>query len=339
MCSVVGIKSAAEFLMAASYDFYYGHGSIFVNKRGLHKQGLAQQPPYLEWDSRFGSVTLNQFGRELPTAGMNECGLCIHLLEQRDGGYLPPTPKHLNEIQWIQYQLDCFSSVDEVIANLHEVSIENSFFNLHYALCDSQGKFVFIDFINGRPTVSTPQHEQPIVLTNDTYQYAQSKFKLFKNKKIPQDNSSMSRFIRLAKALQTNAYSPVSEDAFKLLDLVSRAPGILSIFKWLFLRQPPASSFWGSVFDPVGRKVYWRTKSNKNQRYIEMENLDFSTKSPVLTVDINCNLQGDVTSFLRPVERVDNEVLIAKSYAPLKDKVNLEDQKLLIDYPDSFTPV
>lgn len=338
MCSVAGIRESDRLLMAASYDFYYGHGRLVVNKRGLRKQGLAQQAPYLEWESHYGSLTLNQFGRELPTAGMNERGLCIHLLEQSDGGHLATRDKHLNEIQWIQYQLDCFSSVEEVLTNLHEVSIEKSFFNLHYALCDSQHKVAFIDFIDGEARASVPEGTQPLVLTNDSYPHALSQLALSKSK-TPKDNSSVSRFIRLARACLSGHYKAEADDMFRLLDLVYREPGFGSLFKWWFLRQPPAASFWGTVFDPDNRRVYWRTKDHKAQRYVDLGALEFANNTPVLTLDINRPLEGNVTSLMQPMQRSDNEELIRKSYAPLSNKVPPEDQKLLVDYPESFKPI
>ena len=34
------------------------------------------------WVSKYGSVTFNQYGRELPTGGMNEAGLVVETIER-----------------------------------------------------------------------------------------------------------------------------------------------------------------------------------------------------------------------------------------------------------------
>lgn len=337
MCSVVGIKDLSRILMGASYDFYYGHGRLFVNKKGVKKIGLAQREPYFKWTSLYGSVTLNQFGRELPTGGMNEAGLSIHLLEQRDGGYAEPSENHLNEIQWIQYYLDCFSSVDEVVEHLSDVTIENSFFKVHYALCDQQGNMAFVDFIDGRAQASVVKQGQPLVITNDSYPFALQKLAEFGNRKTPMDNSSISRFIRLVRfAQQPN--TPVTEtDVFTLLDLVFRQPNWRAAIKWFLFRQPPVTSFWNTVFDPASRKVYWRTSGCKTVRYVDLTSLDFTHATPVLTLDVNLPCSGEVNGLLKPATRSDNQELIQKSYAPLAHLVSAEDQKLLVEYPETFS--
>ncbi len=61
-------------------------GMLFINKRGVFKTGRTwselinkdgANPSSLDWISRYGSVTVNCFGRDFPDGGINEAGLFI----------------------------------------------------------------------------------------------------------------------------------------------------------------------------------------------------------------------------------------------------------------------
>ena len=47
-----------------------------MNRRGLKKTAFSTNSG-LQWVSRFGSLTFNQFGFEFPNGGINEAGLVI----------------------------------------------------------------------------------------------------------------------------------------------------------------------------------------------------------------------------------------------------------------------
>jgi len=338
MCSVIGTLDGEHSLMGASYDFYYGHGQVFVNKRGLHKIGLAKQAPYHEWECLYGSVTINQFGRELPTCGMNEYGLSIHLLEQKGGGDMAVDDRpSVNEIQWIQYQLDCFKNIDEVISSLDNLAIVSSFFSLHYALCDAFGKVVFIDFVDGKTLVNRATSHNPTVLTNHTYQESLLHFDQMKNKPIPKDQSSLSRFVRLANMSRNDLIDENLKDfLFRALSSVYRKPNFMSLLRWLFFKKPPVTSFWNSVFEPGMMRFYWRTSEHQEIRYLDLLKLNFDPEEPVMTLDVNAKIEGCANTYLQMAKRSDNQKIIEKSYQPLGKQVSLEEITLLIDYPESF---
>src|SRR6185295_11423871 len=93
------------------------------------------------WTSKYGSVTFNQVGRELPYGGINEKGLDVEQLWLRSAQF--PTPDSrptVNELQWIQYQLDNASSVREVLASLRKINVVSRIAPIHYLVCDSTGE-------------------------------------------------------------------------------------------------------------------------------------------------------------------------------------------------------
>ena len=97
-------------------------GMIFVNKRGVFKLGRTwselttadrEDPSSFSWISRYGSVTFNAFGRDLPDGGMNETGLFIWEMNE-DPEYPVNTGKpKLDQMNWMQYVLDNCSTTEE----------------------------------------------------------------------------------------------------------------------------------------------------------------------------------------------------------------------------------
>ena len=342
MCSVIVVHQGTRAFLGASYDFYYGHGMLVTNKRGLFKTALGECPPYHQWAARYGSLTFNQFGRELPTCGLNEQGLAVHLL-QLEGGQLPavqPERPRLNELQWIQYQLDSHATVRDVIDHVTDIQIEKVFIDLHFAVCDASGHVGFIEFVDGRPVI-TEHRAGGVALTNHSYRAGVDHVRKLKAKTgvaVPRDNSSLSRFARLtALATGYDEQGDPIEYLFHALGAVSRKPTLLSWVNWLFRRQPPAISFWNTVFDPHGRQVHYRTYGNDAIRKVTLERLDFSTNTPVLVTDVQSGSVGDVTSGLRVYSRNDNAAIIQKSYQPLGNQIPLEHQQQLVTYPETFS--
>jgi choloylglycine hydrolase len=95
-------------LFGRNYDFPIGDALIFVNKTGVAKtatDGDSRNPA--KWVSKYGSVTLNQFGRENPTGGMNEMGLVVEQMWLDETEYpKDDTRPTLGTQEWMQYLLE-----------------------------------------------------------------------------------------------------------------------------------------------------------------------------------------------------------------------------------------
>src|SRR5215217_6240032 len=75
-CTTFCLKNKGENLFGKNYDWSIGDGMIFVNKRGMSKMSsLEGEKKVLNWVSKYGSVTFNQYGWEQPSGGMNEMGV------------------------------------------------------------------------------------------------------------------------------------------------------------------------------------------------------------------------------------------------------------------------
>ncbi|KPJ72829.1 hypothetical protein AMJ52_04980, partial [candidate division TA06 bacterium DG_78] len=113
-CTTFCFEHKGEWIYGRNYDWTIERCLIVVNKRGAAKTAWTQDNP-AQWVSKYGSVTFNQYGREFPLGGMNEAGLVIECmwLEHTEYPHIDAR-KGLSDLQWIQYQLDNFATVDEV---------------------------------------------------------------------------------------------------------------------------------------------------------------------------------------------------------------------------------
>jgi L-ascorbate metabolism protein UlaG (beta-lactamase superfamily) len=164
----------------------------------------------------YASVTCNQFGIDLPLGGMNELGLVVEELS-----YAPAQPPpagerpRFDEFRIIQYWLDRYATVDEVIMSLADVAVVRRWFGLHYFLTDRTGQAAVVEFLEGRVVVHRGAGLPVAVLTNDTY--ARSLAYLgrhdgFGGSRVPTAGpESPERFVRAALALAGGA--PASESS------------------------------------------------------------------------------------------------------------------------------
>ena len=90
-CTTFCLKRGSQAVFGKNYDWGVGDGLVIVNKRGVAKTALIppQEKP-ARWVSRYGSLTFNQYGRELPSGGMNEAGLALELMWLDETRYPAP---------------------------------------------------------------------------------------------------------------------------------------------------------------------------------------------------------------------------------------------------------
>ncbi len=106
-CTTFCISHEGQQVFAYNLDWMIENGLVIINKRRVLKtamQGSAgDSGPYARWRSKLGSITFNQYGREMPSGGMNEAGLVIHPMMLRQTQYPPPDHRPaINNLQWIK---------------------------------------------------------------------------------------------------------------------------------------------------------------------------------------------------------------------------------------------
>ena len=309
-CTTFSLQKGGRIVFGKNFDWHLGRGLVIVNKRGVVKQampGIQPDPgPYATWTSRYGSLTFNQYGREMPMGGMNEAGLVVELMMLTETQYPSPDPRQaIKDLQWIQYQLDNYSRVVEVIAsNTHLRILTFEQPGLHFLIADQSGDCASIEFLAEKMVVHYRDSLRVRTLTNSTYaescKYLNKHLGFGGQMPITKGPTSLKRFVNSAKMLQE--YDPRTKGnavdyAFQILEQVSQE-----------------STQWRIVYDQQKLQVYFRTASNPNIKYIDFNSLDFDCTAPVMVVDIHTDLTGNVSDSLVQYSREVNLDLIRYAF-------------------------
>ncbi len=310
-CSTFVIKEGEDLVFGKNFDFFTGLGMVVVNKRGVSKTGALgpeQNPPC--WVSKYGSITFNQVSRELPFGGMNEAGLVIEQMWLDATEYPQPDERAaVGELQWIQYQLDNFSSVVEVVASDTLIRIRPGGATLHYLVCDREGNVATIEFVGGEMVAHTGKGLPASVLTNSTYDACLGYLKRHEgfggDDPIPASPSSEDRFVRAAGMVdayradesKSHASDPV-EYAFDILSAVAQGEATL----------------WSIVYDIPAGEIHFRTPVGPHVKTVGLADFDFRCDSPVRILDIHSRAGGIVSADFSDYTTAGNRDLIRGTF-------------------------
>jgi len=303
-------------------------GLMIVNKRGVlktakvnDKEPRVSQP--VSWTSQYGSVTFNRFGREQPFGGMNEAGLVVEQMTLFETKYPGPDLRpYINSGQWIQYQLDNSSMVEEVIASDSKLRITDMLKDpgQHFLVSDRRGNCAAIEFINGK-LVHYTEKSMPIkVLSNRAYAecityWEQSELPIWDY------SDAVKRFAKAADMVKH--YNPVTS-----------GPAVdyaFDILKNVTMRGTYLTTGRSIVYDIKNLRVYFRTFEKEQIRYADLSSFDFSCKTPVKVLYVNEDLRGDVSkNFVNYTYEI-NRDLIKNAIPDISD----EDLNALAHYPET----
>jgi penicillin V acylase-like amidase (Ntn superfamily) len=236
--------------------------------------------------------------------GINEAGLVVEVLLLPETVYPEPdTRPAISMLQWVQYQLDNFSSTREVIESDGRLRILSSAMapGMHYFVCDKTGHCASIEFLEGKQVVHT-REEMPVkVLANSTYKLSFDRYRKTKKKPVGRQNGFPTRFGKAADMVKSfNPKASTSSVAYAFEILKSVAQG--------------SFTQWRIVYDIQSLTVYFMTTSNREIRRINLRSFDFSCTSPVKVLDINGDLSGDVSgAFVDYTEEI-NRIMIEDSF-------------------------
>ena len=167
-CTTFLVQDGDQLAVGKSYDWNMGQGLVLTNKKGVKKKALLFDPREraAEWTSLHASLTFNQYGRELPNGGINDAGLVIEIM-WLEGSVYPPKDQRpaINELQWIQYQLDTYATVGELVAHAPELRVSPASGRVHYLACDANAACASFEYVDGALVVN----EGAKALTNHTY--------------------------------------------------------------------------------------------------------------------------------------------------------------------------
>ncbi len=330
-CSVFCIDKNGKLVIGRSYDWSFGEGLVIVNKRGQFKKAFTywneSKDNLAEWTSKYGSITFVQYGRDFAFDGMNEAGLFVCELWLEESRYpLVDSRPSVSIDQYVQYLLDNFSTVDEIVASDSLVRIRplpSYFTKIHFFAVDSTGNSIVVEFLNGK-MVYHAKNTMPVkAITNNTYEDSYN----YINRGAapnPYSSSSLERFYRIADMISD--YKLESS-----VDVISYTFNILDAVKSSSRTQFQTS------FDIKNRVIYFKSKQNPQLRYFSFDAFDFSCQTVSKMLDINANFSGDVTSKFSDYTTHANESLIKAAWEGL-GHTNIYPPALQIisRYPETF---
>jgi len=284
---------------------------IRVYPRGIERQGEAGENS-LKWESKYGSVVVNEFKTTAVSDGINEQGLAVHLLYLTGSTYEKRDPNlpALSNTLWAQYILDNFKTVNEVVKatdtfQIVETVVFNQKWPLHLSLQDSSGDAAVIEFINGKKVIyHGPQYT---TMTNEPAYTIQlenlKRYKSFGGKlPLPGDSDPLSRFVRVATYLKT---LPPPQN------ITETVAGIFSVIRTAMVpfgaedtsgnkTEDAWPTRWVSVADLTNKIYYFNPTTTPNIIWLDLNKLDFSKNNAVLSLDPNnINLVGNIQQLMQ----------------------------------------
>lgn len=278
-CTTFVIKDKNNLVFGRNYDFGCELGFVVVNRKGISKQSFSN-PPHLPtiWVAKYGSVTFNQIGVDMPMGGMNEKRLVIaQMALYQDFKPKVENKTILSELEWIQYQLDNSATLDEVIENNKKICIVPFGIPLHYMVCDSLGNIGIVEIINGEFKVYQGDEIKIPVCSNISYQQSKKSLKLYPNfggeKAIPDKWIEVPDIIAISNEMIKNFNSKNNKAVDYSFDILKKVGS-------------EEYTQWSLVFDLKKGEINFKTHSNKKMKVIHVNDLIESFSKGIYTVDI-----------------------------------------------------
>jgi len=315
-CTAFCLDQNDQLLIGKNYDWNIDDGLVIINKRNVSKTAATNDNP-VSWVSKYGSVTFNQYGREMTNGGMNETGLVVEVLWLNATEFPKPDYRpSVGNLQWIQYQLDNFSSVEEVITSDHEIRIGPSAnVKVHYFVCDSSGACASIEFLDGKMVYHTGDNMPIKAISNNTYvqsiEFAKQYERFGGNLPIAKRDRSVDPWSR-SGSLDRFLYAADMIDKYNSINPESAIDYMEDILRAV---DSGKRTQWSIVYDIKQNKIYFKTVSMLDLKSINLANFDFDCESLVMVLDINTKLSGDVSAGFEPYTQKINRRLLEKSFA------------------------
>ena len=285
-CTTFFLNKNGQLFFGRNYDWITDAGMICTNLKGLSKTSLqTENGETISWVSKYGSITFNQYGKEFPTGGMNEKGLVVELMWLDETKY-PSADKRpaIGVLQWIQYQLDNCTTIEEVIGTDKQLRISATGTTpLHYLAADANGKAATIEFLNGKMVIHKGNDLTFPVLTNSTYNESVTSVK----NSSTNGNNSLERFGEACKMIQqlntVNISKPLNDYAFDILGAVAQGD---------FTK-------WSIVYDITNRKIQFKTNRFKQIKTVSFSGFDFNCTAMAKAWDMNQTANGTINNLFQ----------------------------------------
>ena len=295
-CSTFMLKDEQSYLIGHNLDNPDNvPGGIFINRRGVQKRNISFQElisgvppasPSITWVARYGSITFNTAGKEFIDGGINEAGLFIQEMTLRETEYplVENKPTFFMQ-QWMQYVLDNYSSLDELLAGLEQVSIDG--WPWHFFTADRSGAVAVIQFIAGKTQIYTGDGLPYPLLCNAQYPQEIKNLKQHSgfggDQPLVQPGSTIEEFgparFPIGVTLMQNKPDNLTVDyAFKILQSIGH----------------PDWTKWSYVIDLPAQEIHFKTNQSPLRKQFSYADEDFSSCSLDKLLNIHTSANGEV---------------------------------------------
>lgn len=342
-CTTFVLHQGNQIVFGRNLDWISGSGLIMTNPGNVKKTALVDPTEKaIEWIAKYGSMTFNQIGRDLPYGGINETGLVVEHMTLEQTQYPAKDDRYaISANQWIQFQLDNYSTIEEVISSDNLLRIVDATSKYHFLICDRFGNVATIEFLAGK-MVSHIQNSLPIpVLANSTYS---SSLECYKTEGNIDSNRSLYNFSTAAHKVQENKESTsdsIVNDAFQILKSVSQGVGT----KWSIVYDVTNMRIYFKIFETptiVGeQKIFIKQPGQAEMKFVDFKNFDFNCSKYVKVLNLNESISGAVDNQFTSYSSEINKEYIIEAFTFFKDwgfNLNIGSEQIdyLAKYPESF---
>lgn len=295
-CVTFVINSKDSLVFGWNYEIDCGSGFIIVNKKGLHKTSFV--PPNekpAEWVSKYGSLSFNQWGREFPAGGINEKGLVVVQTTYVKTKFPDQDNRpSLSELQWIQYQLDNSSTLQQVLESDKVIRISKNSVPLHFMICDKEGNKALIEFIDGNMVVYKNNDFLYSTMGNDSYETSKSeliRYQGFGGSELLPENSNGSK---CANFIIASDFVKSYKNQYGIIDYS---------FNALAHSSEAKRTQWSVVFDVKNQKIHFKSLSSRIVKTINVSNFDYTCNTSIKFLDISANSSSDFSDYTTEIDK------------------------------------
>ena len=301
--------------MAQEYPF------IRKNPRGI-KYKSTNFKNGLSWTSKYGSVAISGSFKGV-NSGVNEKGLEVDCLwlDISDYGKLSANEKAISIVDFTQYLLDNFATVDEVVKFIKttnpritlgkDANILGVELKLHFVVTDKTGNNVLIEYLDGK--VNLHNYKGRFVVTNDPEYNRMTAIRdyyeqLGIGRNMPGSSLSEARFVYTTGWL--NQYTEnilpgyiegipnKNFDEQAVMSVLSLMRGVSTPLGVEIEGDPNnTSTLWRTVTDLKNNKFYFDSALTMATFWVDYTKLDYSSKKKELPLTGKTFL-GDITELL-----------------------------------------
>lgn len=342
-CTTFVLQQEKKIVFGRNLDWMTGYGLIITNPRNIKKTALvdpSEKP--IQWISKYGNMTFNQLGRDLPYGGMNEAGLVVEHMTLEETEYPTKDNRYaINAFQWIQFQLDNFSKVEEVLNSDTLLRIVDATSKIHFLICDRYGNVATIEYLHGK-TVIHYQDSLPItVLANNTYDRSLTCYKLEENTDFDRSLYNFCTAANTIQNFQESSNDSLVENAFRILNSIN----LEYWTKWSIVYDISDMKIYFKIFEtPTIRgdeKIFTKPAGQADLKSVDFKNFSFNCRENIKVFNLNGIQSGEVDNLFLNYSTEINKKYIAQSFKFFKDwgfLMNIDSEIIdyLAKYPESF---